>query len=293
MRRCRRSAANALSSPSINTAISLPCNSKRSHSNRECPSTTSSACQARPHGSVNVPKSTWPWQAPVASRTAAAARLGSRGSLPCAVVVVLPDRSRPDSPRPEPPRTAASRRQLRKLAQPIVDDPLVRIQLVLPPRRVAACCVFPVARSRCSTGWRVSIQPQWIVRLSNPRTAVDELCLRHTLFQVVLQPHPRLPSVHLSRCLVPAEQASRVRPFDTGSPIGVCCNPSVETSAQLTGYEANTRTLDRYRVTGEGPPFSKLCGCVRYVRADLDDWVQARRRLSTSDDGGGEPRIDR
>ena len=66
---------------------------------------------------------------------------------------------------------------------------------------------------------------------------------------------------------------------------------STSEAAAVLGMSA--RTLDRYRVTGEGPPFHKLCGCVRYVRADLDDWVQARRRLSTSDDGGGEPRIDR
>ena len=66
---------------------------------------------------------------------------------------------------------------------------------------------------------------------------------------------------------------------------------STSEAGEVLGMSA--RTLDRYRVTGEGPPFSKLCGCVRYVRADLDDWVQARRRLSTSDDGGGEPRIDR
>ena len=66
---------------------------------------------------------------------------------------------------------------------------------------------------------------------------------------------------------------------------------STSEAAVVLGMSA--RTLDRYRVTGEGPPFSKLCGCVRYARADLDDWVQARRRRSTSDDGGGEPRIDR
>ena len=47
----------------------------------------------------------------------------------------------------------------------------------------------------------------------------------------------------------------------------------------------SVRTLDRYRVTGEGPPFMKLGRRVRYLRSDIDRWAQARKRLSTSDDG--------
>ena len=45
------------------------------------------------------------------------------------------------------------------------------------------------------------------------------------------------------------------------------------------------RTLDRYRVSGDGPAFHRFGGRVRYLVADLDDWASARRRLSTSDDG--------
>ena len=45
------------------------------------------------------------------------------------------------------------------------------------------------------------------------------------------------------------------------------------------------RTLDRYRVTGDGPPFHKLGNRIRYARADVEAWVAARRRLSTSDPG--------
>ena len=44
------------------------------------------------------------------------------------------------------------------------------------------------------------------------------------------------------------------------------------------------RTLDRYRVTGEGPAFFKFGSRVRYLKADLEAWAQARRRRSTSDD---------
>ena len=47
------------------------------------------------------------------------------------------------------------------------------------------------------------------------------------------------------------------------------------------------RSLDRRRVSGEGPAFRKFGGSVRYARADLDAWADSRRRTSTSDDGGG------
>ena len=45
------------------------------------------------------------------------------------------------------------------------------------------------------------------------------------------------------------------------------------------------RSLDRYRVTGEGPYFHRFGGRVRYRRADLEAWARVRRRSSTSDDG--------
>ena len=49
----------------------------------------------------------------------------------------------------------------------------------------------------------------------------------------------------------------------------------------------STRTLDRYRVSGDGPVFLKFGGRVRYLVDDLDDWARGRRRTSTSDDGSG------
>ena len=46
------------------------------------------------------------------------------------------------------------------------------------------------------------------------------------------------------------------------------------------------RTLERFRVTGQGPRFLKL-GCrVRYAREDIEDWLKGCVRRSTSDDGG-------
>ena len=44
------------------------------------------------------------------------------------------------------------------------------------------------------------------------------------------------------------------------------------------------RTLDRCRVSGDGPAFHRFGSRVRYLAADLEAWASARR-LSTSDDG--------
>jgi hypothetical protein len=45
------------------------------------------------------------------------------------------------------------------------------------------------------------------------------------------------------------------------------------------------RTLERWRVTGAGPPYLKRNRCVRYLLADLINWAEAGRRHSTSEDG--------
>ena len=45
------------------------------------------------------------------------------------------------------------------------------------------------------------------------------------------------------------------------------------------------RTLERYRVTGEGPKFRKIGRWVRYTVADLEAWLEGCTRSSTSDDG--------
>lgn len=50
----------------------------------------------------------------------------------------------------------------------------------------------------------------------------------------------------------------------------------------------SNRTLDRYRVTGEGPVFHKFGTRIRYAQADLEEWAAARRMRSTSDESMGE-----
>lgn len=43
------------------------------------------------------------------------------------------------------------------------------------------------------------------------------------------------------------------------------------------------QTLARQRVEGRGPPYLKLGGSVRYDLRDLESWLDAQRRRSTSD----------
>jgi predicted DNA-binding transcriptional regulator AlpA len=45
-------------------------------------------------------------------------------------------------------------------------------------------------------------------------------------------------------------------------------------------------TLRRWRWAGRGPRFIKLGAAVRYDLADVDAFVEASRRRSTSDGGG-------
>ncbi len=59
----------------------------------------------------------------------------------------------------------------------------------------------------------------------------------------------------------------------------------LNTRAAAAHLGLSTRTLDRYRVSGDGPVFLRFGGRVRYLREDLDEWAKTRRRKSTSDDG--------
>ncbi len=44
-------------------------------------------------------------------------------------------------------------------------------------------------------------------------------------------------------------------------------------------------TLRRWRWAGRGPPFFKIGNAVRYAAEDIDAFIQAARRTSTSDAG--------
>ncbi|RVE97202.1 DNA-binding protein [Sinorhizobium meliloti] len=53
-----------------------------------------------------------------------------------------------------------------------------------------------------------------------------------------------------------------------------------EQAAEYLGLGVST--LEKYRLTGGGPRYSKLGRSVRYSSTDLDDWISANRRRSTS-----------
>lgn len=52
------------------------------------------------------------------------------------------------------------------------------------------------------------------------------------------------------------------------------------------------RTLEKYRVTGGGPPFRRFGRHVRYEIHDLDEWADRRFRASTSDKRASGPGSD-
>lgn len=63
---------------------------------------------------------------------------------------------------------------------------------------------------------------------------------------------------------------------------------STPQAAEYLGLKPNY--LEKLRISGGGPAFVKItggpAGMIRYTREDLDAWVAASRRRSTSDTGG-------
>ena len=61
----------------------------------------------------------------------------------------------------------------------------------------------------------------------------------------------------------------------------------LDTAGAAEYVKLSTPTLERLRLTGNGPSFCKLTpgprGSVRYRRADLDAWLASRLVRSTSD----------
>ena len=61
-------------------------------------------------------------------------------------------------------------------------------------------------------------------------------------------------------------------------------NPDLMTTQQAAGYvRLGTSTLNKLRLTGDGPRYAKLGGAVRYRRMDLDAWLDSRIISSTSE----------
>lgn len=52
-------------------------------------------------------------------------------------------------------------------------------------------------------------------------------------------------------------------------------------AAVYLGY--STSTLEKKRLTGDGPPFIRLGRAIVYDTRDLDNWLATRRATSTSE----------
>jgi predicted DNA-binding transcriptional regulator AlpA len=75
----------------------------------------------------------------------------------------------------------------------------------------------------------------------------------------------------------------------TSSPSGPSSgNPPTRAPTLLTPKEAaqvlnlSVSWLAKRRLAGNGPPYVKLCGAIRYSEADLQQWMKSQRRTSTS-----------
>lgn len=55
------------------------------------------------------------------------------------------------------------------------------------------------------------------------------------------------------------------------------------TSEAATYCRLGKPTLERFRISGDGPRYCKLGGAVRYRKADLDAWLESRLTKSTSE----------
>ena len=63
----------------------------------------------------------------------------------------------------------------------------------------------------------------------------------------------------------------------------------LDTRAAAAFLGLSPRTLDRYRVSGDGPEFFRFGNRIRYLKSDVAAWAAARRVRSTSDPNYDRP----
>lgn len=52
------------------------------------------------------------------------------------------------------------------------------------------------------------------------------------------------------------------------------------------GSALSPKTMQKWRCNGSGPAFIRISSrCIRYRKSDLDKWIEARLRKSTTDAG--------
>ncbi|MEO4043635.1 hypothetical protein AAFN47_18720 [Hoeflea sp. CAU 1731] len=62
----------------------------------------------------------------------------------------------------------------------------------------------------------------------------------------------------------------------------ISSRPKYRTKPTSDHYGIPEQTLNNWRCTGDGPPFYKVGRIVLYDWCEVDDWLKAKRRASTS-----------
>ena len=86
----------------------------------------------------------------------------------------------------------------------------------------------------------------------------------------------------------PAEQANRVNQSSQAIKPRGQPRCMLKTQAAAAHIGTSKSFLDKARCTGDGPPFYKIGRSVVYHEADLDEYMAARKRRSTSDRGSSD-----
>ena len=89
-----------------------------------------------------------------------------------------------------------------------------------------------------------------------------------------------MPAILTGAPLPSPEPPARCEDRDPGpeQPVGLCEDqPYMNTREAAALLGLSPSTLARYRITGEGPGYCKLVGCVRYRRHDVEAWAADRR----------------
>jgi predicted DNA-binding transcriptional regulator AlpA len=68
----------------------------------------------------------------------------------------------------------------------------------------------------------------------------------------------------------------RVNTLEAATP-----SPLLDTEQLADLLDVSHRTPERWRTTGDGPPYIKLGHQVRYRLVDVEHWLDARRRTHT------------
>ena len=59
----------------------------------------------------------------------------------------------------------------------------------------------------------------------------------------------------------------------------------IDTRQAAAHLGVSTKQMEKWRITGGGPPYSKMARAVRYRRSDLDAFMAERRVSSTREEG--------